>query len=659
MIHGIGAIITYALFSAFLLVPGDNIVGSPFYLIGSVGMFLSMLWILKHWPGRQMLVAVLLLALLVRVAAIFQFPENSDINRYIWEGKVQLSGYNPYLLAPDAEELKHLRDELWGDINFKSLSAIYWPFAQVLFKAGAAISPTKEFFCVILVLFDIGTILLLLALIRPFTLDFREIVLYALNPMAIISVAGEGHLESILVFWVVLCLYGARQKKPWLMYLSLGLAVMTKLTPIIFLPLLVDRDNLKYFPFFLLPLGLMLPYYDPANSFLSTFNVFIGSLGYNSLYSYVCQDLIGMPSSNWIAMLIAAGLSGVVFFLTPDRTRSVYLVSAVLLIFVPTFHTWYLLLITPFLVLYRSRPWIVLHLTMLPMVFFFHPWATHPFWHNLPLLQGIEFIPFIAAGLWRFWKYRPYWPARFPPARSVSVIILTDDDAQDISACIQALDSRDCPVEIIAVDSGFMGGVPKDIAQACPDVRTISSAPGKGEQIRVGISSAKNDVVVLLSADFRLSAGAISRMMGAFQENDSVVGGFFGATNNDLRNGFRINRLSPVLSRIWVIASGISLRNQVAFFRREAIQNLFPVNDYLADVEISLCMKEKGAIVFIPDGVTGSASRQEPAWKWTDYIKATYVTMRYLTLRRLGFLGCGSADCHHDVPTDPAKKQAA
>ena len=108
-------------------------------------MFMCMLWIMKHWPGRQMLYAVLLLALLVRAIAIFQFPDNSDINRYIWEGEIQLSGYNPYLLAPDAEALKHLRNENWQDINFKNIPAIYWPFAQMLFKAGAAISPTNGF----------------------------------------------------------------------------------------------------------------------------------------------------------------------------------------------------------------------------------------------------------------------------------------------------------------------------------------------------------------------------------------------------------------------------------------------------------------------------------------------------------------------------------
>ncbi|MDO9109813.1 MAG: glycosyltransferase [Desulfatirhabdiaceae bacterium] len=634
MVQGIGAFISDVIFLAVLLVPGERIVGSPYYLVGSVGMFICMLWIMKYWSGKKMLAAVLLLSLLVKVAMLIQFPDNSDINRYVWEGEIQLSGYNPFVYAPEAEELKHLRNENWEDINFKSLTAIYWPFAQLLFKACAAISPTRWFFNTILSLFSVGIIVLLLLLLRPFSHDFREIVLYALNPLTIISVAGEGHLESILVFWILLSLYGSRQKKPWLMYLSLGLAIMTKLTPIIFLPLLVERGNLKYFPFFLLPFALMLPYYDPGISFLSTFNIFISSFKYNGMFDYVCQALTGVLPSTWVSMFFAAGLCGFVFFLTPDRLRSVYLVSGILLIFIPTFHTWYLLLITPFLVFYCSWPWIILHLTMLPLVFVFHPWATHPFWHDQPLLQGIEFIPFIAAGLWCFWKNRQYWPVRFPPARSVSVIILTDSASRNVVGCIQSIDNRDCPVEVIVVESGFVHGIP-DIVQAFPDVKILSSAPGRGLQIQNGIKSAKNDVIVLLHADSRLMPGAISRMLTALQGNDSVVGGCFGATYDDSRSGTRLNRLVPVLNRIWVVASGISVGNQAKFFRREAIQYPLPAIKLVEDIELSLCMKEKGAMVFIPGCVTGAAREHKPAENWTDYIKAIYVMIRYLTLRRL------------------------
>ncbi len=626
MVHGVGALAAYALFSAVLLVPGDNIIGSAYYIIGSAGMFLSMLWIMKHWPGKQMLFAVLLLALLVRMVAIFQFPENSDINRYIWEGEVQLAGFNPYLHAPDADELKPLRNENWQDINFKNIPAIYWPFAQMLFKACAAISPTFWFFKSILVLFDLGTIFLLLLLIRPFTSDFREIVLYALNPLTIITVAGEGHLESILVFWIMLSLYGCRQKKPWLMYPALGLAAMTKLTPVIFLPLLVERNNFKYFPLFLLPFALMLPYVDPGINFLSSFDIFISDFHFNGLFNYVSQAIIGDLPSTWIAMICAVGLSGFVFFLTPDRTRAVFLLSAFLLIFAPTFHTWYLLLITPFLVLYRPTPWIILHATILPLVFFFHPWATNPLWHSKPFLQAIEFLPFIAAGLWCFWKNRQHWPVRFPSAQSVSLIILTDNESQDISGCIQSMDNRDCPVEII-----------------------------KSTQISSGMNAVQNDVIVLLQAEVRLLPGAISRMLRALQENDNAVGGCFGATYG---SGLS-QRLKELLHRLWFVASGICIGDQVMFFRRGAFQCSFPVIKPMENIELSLRMKENGATVFIPGGVDRASRKPKSSGKGTAFMKALYVTFRYLMLRRLGWLTHDIAEGYPVVPTDPSTKQAA
>ncbi len=655
-VYSIGAFIAYAVFSAFLLIPGDDIIGSPYYLIGSVGMFLCMLGIMRYWPGKQMLVFVLLLALLVRVIAVFQFPENSDINRYIWEGEIQIAGYNPYLLAPESETLKHLRNENWQDINFKYIPAIYWPFAQILFKLGAAISPSHNFFKAILLTFDIGTLVVLLLILRPVTRDFREIVLYALNPITIISVAGEGHLESILVFWIMLSLYGFRQKKPWLMYLSLGLAAMTKLTPVIFLPLLVERGNLKYFPFFLLPFGLMLHYYDPGMDFLSTLDIFLSSFNHNGLFYYVSLSTIGVLPTAWVSMLFAASICGFIFFLTPDRPRSVFLVSAILLVFAPTFHTWYLLLVTPFLVLYRSPPWIILHLTMLPLVFFFHPWATHPLWHNWPVLQASEFLPFIAASLWCFWKNIQYWPAWFPQPDTVSVVIPLDRSEPDVVGCIQSISKLECPVEIIVVGSEPFNDAPM-IAKMFPDINLLSSGPGRGLQISSGVSTAQNDVIVVLSAKSRLLPGAISRMMKALQENENAVGGYLGS-NHPSRQGTFFNRLMPVLNRIWVNASGISSGNQSKFFRRGSFQVDFPATEMLVDIELSLLMKETGALIFIPDSETGFIRKPKPDRNWVESAMGFYMTMRYLTLRRFGMAGDCFTGCHAAMPTDPAKKQA-
>ena len=105
----------------------------------------------------------------------------------------------------------------------------------------------------------------------------------------------------------------------------------------------------------------------------------------------------------------------------------------------------------------------------------------------------------------------------------------------------------------------------------------------------------------------------------------------------------RLNRLAPVLKRIWTLASGISLGDQVKFFRRGAFQARFPAIERMEDIELSLRMKENGAVVFIPGGVTGTARRQKPDGNWIDSIKTLYETMRYLTLRKLGLLARDNA----------------
>jgi cellulose synthase/poly-beta-1,6-N-acetylglucosamine synthase-like glycosyltransferase len=224
----------------------------------------------------------------------------------------------------------------------------------------------------------------------------------------------------------------------------------------------------------------------------------------------------------------------------------------------------------------------------------------------------------------------------------VSVIILTGSETHNISECIQSIDNLDCPLEIIVVGDGYMGG-DAAIFRTFSDIKlsrhkSVSSTPERGTQISSGINAAQNDVIVLLHADSRLLPGAITRMLRAFRENDSAIGGCFGAIHDDSRPSIGLNRLAPVWNRIWTIASGISLVDQVKFFRREALPDRFPAIKLMADIELSLRMKENGALIFIPCGVKSSAKRRKQARNWSDFMKTIYETTRYLMLRRLGLV---------------------
>lgn len=87
------------------------------------------------WNDRRLLCCFLLVAAVSRLILFDVPPEklSGDVYRYVWDGKVQLWGINPYRFAPDAEELIPLREPFHDKINHPSHQTIYPPMAQILF----------------------------------------------------------------------------------------------------------------------------------------------------------------------------------------------------------------------------------------------------------------------------------------------------------------------------------------------------------------------------------------------------------------------------------------------------------------------------------------------------------------------------------------------
>jgi hypothetical protein len=73
-------------------------------------------------------------ALAFRITLLIAEPSLSDdIYRYLWDGKVQSHGLNPYSYPPEARELEFLRDFYYEGVNHKGVRTIYPPFAQFFF----------------------------------------------------------------------------------------------------------------------------------------------------------------------------------------------------------------------------------------------------------------------------------------------------------------------------------------------------------------------------------------------------------------------------------------------------------------------------------------------------------------------------------------------
>jgi len=91
-------------------------------------------------------------------------PLSTDIYRYIWDGRVQAAGINPYLYLPVDRKLETLRDSsIYPNINRRDYAhTIYPPAAQIFFFAVTRITQSVIGFKGTILLVEIGTIILIL-----------------------------------------------------------------------------------------------------------------------------------------------------------------------------------------------------------------------------------------------------------------------------------------------------------------------------------------------------------------------------------------------------------------------------------------------------------------------------------------------------------------
>lgn len=159
---------------------------------------LTLIWLLSL--GAKAISPALLLgtALAIRLAFLFM-PTGFDVYRYVWEGRVLLEGFNPYIHPPDDSLLSSFRDGIWQSIGHPGATAIYPPLIQWLFAAMASIGLGPLGFKVVFTLADMILCVLLCRRFGP-----KSALIYAWNPLAAVSFAGGGHYDSVFMLAMVL-----------------------------------------------------------------------------------------------------------------------------------------------------------------------------------------------------------------------------------------------------------------------------------------------------------------------------------------------------------------------------------------------------------------------------------------------------------------------
>jgi hypothetical protein len=197
---------------------------------------------------RGALAVVLGVAAAMRLMTLAAPPFlSSDIYRYVWDGRVQNAGINPYEYLPAAPELSKLRDGVvYPHINRVDYApTIYPPVAQAIFRLVTAISPTvlaMRLAMAALEALGIAAMLRLLAIAgRPPEL----VAIYAWNPVFAWEYAGSGHIDAASIGCIGLALLFAVSRRRGLAGLALGAAVMCKFLPAALFPALWRRWDLR------------------------------------------------------------------------------------------------------------------------------------------------------------------------------------------------------------------------------------------------------------------------------------------------------------------------------------------------------------------------------------------------------------------------------
>ena len=422
------AVFFCALLAEFACLPwalkaGDlSIPGHPPRLVGALlGAGVGFLIAVRFFPkGRAQNQALFFwfVAIALRVVLLPMEP-GDDLWRYLWEGRVQRHGFNPYVESPDSTELTALRDDGWWKINHPESAAIYPPATELVFAALARFVPATArssasvlLFKIVFTLADLAAVALLLRLIGG-TDRHRTAAWYAWNPAVAYACAGAGHFDSLMLLTLTAAVLAldrataAGETRPaWSWSLAsaacLGLAIAFKLIPIFLLPVwffALRRRAAALLLSLAIPAAFSLPYGGPG-VVLKPLLAFADVTRFNDLiWGWIEALTLANPfGRNWpFTLALALTVGGIVWKFRDDWRRSALWVLGAALILSPTLHPWYVLWILPLAVWRGQTAWTILSLSALTALLLWETTALWIAWQPNLLTRSFVVLPPLIA----------------------------------------------------------------------------------------------------------------------------------------------------------------------------------------------------------------------------------------------------------------------
>ncbi|HEX3524227.1 MAG TPA: glycosyltransferase 87 family protein [Stellaceae bacterium] len=365
--------------------------------------------VLRGGDQRPALVLILGTAVLLRLIALAA-PVflSDDINRYIWDGRVQAAGINPYRYIPTDPELEPLRDPvIFPNINRNNYApTIYPPVAQMLFLAASRFGETALAVKLVFVTIEAVGIGALVFILRATGRPPEHILLYAWHPLPVWEIAGSGHVDAAIVTLAALALAAAVTGKRVWSAVALAAATLVKFFPLVLAPALwrPNKSNSGDWrgpaAFVAVIVAAYLPY------------IGVGSRALGFLPGYVAEENFGSGSGFWLlgvirrtiplplaaylglAASVMAGVAIGSLFRGPKPRSSLPLAMALgtaALFFASPHYTWYFVWLVALL---TAAPWWPAWWLTLAAVLLYcdHKTGNIPFWVGFTLYGGFVIL---------------------------------------------------------------------------------------------------------------------------------------------------------------------------------------------------------------------------------------------------------------------------
>ena len=257
------------------------------------------------------------IALLTTIAFIFRaifivaIPNLSqDFYRFIWDGRILLSGTNPYLFNVESfisngKFPVFQAQELYRGMGILNASHFtnYPPLNQLCFAiaglvSGKSILGSVVVMRLLIIAADFGTLYFGKKLLKQLKIPVYNIFFYILNPFIIIELTGNLHFEGIMIFFLIWSLYLLNTGKWKFSAVVLALSISVKLIPLIFLPLFYKRlgiikSMLFYSIIGITTLLLFIPFFSNTfiTNYFKTVALWFQDFEFNASIYYLAREI--------------------------------------------------------------------------------------------------------------------------------------------------------------------------------------------------------------------------------------------------------------------------------------------------------------------------------------------------------------------------------